>query len=91
MLYKDWDLFNNLWTNISLLRLDLFYFFVTIPGTALSDYFNIEGSLLVHREKTKTLPSENRVSGCGVLGLGRSVNDSGVPEGSPLFWNSQTL
>ena len=46
----------------SLLRLDLFYFFVTIPGTALSDYFNIEGSLLVRREKTKTLPPENRAT-----------------------------
>ena len=38
----------------SLLRLDLLYFFVTISGTTLSDYFNIEGSLLVHRYARNT-------------------------------------
>ena len=37
-----------------------FYVFVTVPVITFSDYFNTEGSLLVHCKRRKTLSPENR-------------------------------
>ena len=60
--------------------IDLFHVFCLYCGTMLSDYSVIEVSLLVHRERRKTLPSENcfALSGVAVLGWGRSVDDRGA-------------
>ena len=90
----------------SLLQLDLFYVYVTVPGTTLFDCSNIEGSFWYTMKDKKCSHSRNAAPKNFFFvfvffpgwqwfvdggGGGQSLDDSGVPEGNPLHLNSQVV